>query len=133
MLCPTKPSVTWEGTWVDPNTFPMKETEEANAELSDIQQSAKTKAKALAKGELEVRRSKQPRGGMGEKVKIDTLRDLNKLTFRQIKALDLTRLEGKIFDEALAEAMSVKKGAKGHSYNISTVEFKIAYASEVHT
>ncbi len=120
------------GHGVDPNTFPSKETEPANAELTDIQQSAKTKAKAAAKAELNVRRSKQSGVSAGEKLKLDSLQDLNKLTFRQIKALDLTRVEGRIFQEALAEAMSVKKGVKGHSYNISTVEFRITYASEVH-
>eukprot|EP00830_Metopus_es_P000437 TRINITY_DN10452_c0_g1_i1.p1 TRINITY_DN10452_c0_g1~~TRINITY_DN10452_c0_g1_i1.p1 ORF type:complete len:252 (-),score=58.71 TRINITY_DN10452_c0_g1_i1:40-795(-) len=64
------------------------------------------------------------------KIKIDTLQDLNKLSFTQIKNLSISQLEGKLFEEAFHEAVYGKAGGKKIGYNIASIEFNVCMKVE---
>ncbi len=66
-----------------------------------------------------------------EKVRIDTLQDLNKLSFCQIKSLQIWNLEGKLFQQAFQDALHVKKSDKLMiKHGINSVEFQINYKTD---
>ena len=66
-----------------------------------------------------------------DKTRIDSLQDLNKLTFTQIKALQIWNLEGKLFQQAFQDAMHVKKSEKLIKHSISSIELQVHYKTDV--
>ena len=64
------------------------------------------------------------------KLKIDTLKDMNKLTFTQIKSLKICNLEGNLFEKMLNDIENVKRIDQFLQYKISSIEFQIHYETE---
>ena len=65
-----------------------------------------------------------------EKIRIDTLQDLNKLTFTQIKSLQIWNLEGKLFQQAFQDALHVKKNDKLIKHAINSIELQLNYKTD---
>lgn len=65
-----------------------------------------------------------------EKIRIDTLQDLNRLSFTQIKSLQIWNLEGRLFQQAFQDALHVKKNDKLMKHTINTVEFQIIFKTD---
>ena len=112
--------------------FPLEEDKEKVLFDREIKTSQGSSSKNLLKSDKKPGKKTYPKSiRPAEKIRIDTLQDLNKLTFTQIKSLQIWNLEGKLFEQAYQDALHATKSDKLIKHNISSLELKINYKTEV--
>ncbi len=98
---------------------------------NDVKSAHSTSNKNL-RGDKKPKKSAYPKlVRPNEKIRIDTLQDLNKLSFTQIKNLQIWNLEGRLFDQAFQDALHATKNDTLIKHNINSIEFQINYKTDV--